>query len=360
MIFNKKSLFCLLFVVLLAFPLLAKEPKKPSKKEGVAPREAIEIPVDPKYKNRILSVGGSFGVIADMGMVGATITNSGTMDVGGESLSALVGMKKIIMPGNELATIFYSSKQTNAGLLQTLSDYKAGGALIGADLGFNTMVDFIPYGAPVYLRFGVDVVKKLAGGNNEWTLGKGPDLSAAASGYPVPEGGFEGGKMKVHFDSLYFDAQFSFGGIWGVPGKGKVYAGLGLSYMYGNLSFLVDADKKYVSFLTSLKGHPELLMNEPIKENIKFSTHGITGNMELGAEVTLWGPVSFFAELYMSGAMKIEYSKKEFSPKGKKFFTTVMGGSNASNFDSQYMERLASPVMLGGTTVKIGVKCYVF
>ncbi len=360
MIKNKRKFLFLLLIVSLGFTTFAqdKDEKKPVKKSKI--REAIERPVDPKYANKIFSIGTSFGIIADMGQAGSTISASGSMPINSAALPSLVGITKVIMSSTELATIWHSSQQTNAVPLQTLSNFKGGGALVGADFGINGMFDFIPFGIPLYIRLGFDFAKSITGGQNKWTLGPGPDLAAAASLYPIPDGGFEGGQMKVQFDSLYFDGQLSFGAIWGVPGKGKVYAGLGLSYMYGNLSFLIDSDARYTAFLTSIDKHPELMINEAIKEDVKFVTHGISGNMELGTEVTVWGPLSFFAEYYASGAMLLEYAKEEFSDNGKKVFTAVLGGPQAAGFDSQYMERLATPVVLGGTTVKLGLKVYVY
>lgn len=343
----------------------SKKSKKSVKTSGKDPKVIKISPkwqpkkANPLFFDRALSISLQFGIAADVSGVSSAISNDGVLDINEDSLAANAGMSKLLMSDKDLATIFYSSQSTNAMPLKTLSDYKVGGALIGMDIGFTMMMDFLPWKVPVFVRTGFDYTTVISGGKQSLTLGGGPDAAAGASGFPVPSGGFAGGHADVTWKAMNIDTQLTFGFIWGVKGKGKIYAGLGLSYFYGGFSITIDANSKYVAFVTSVKGKPGLMVNRDLNEVVTFRTHGLSGNMLIGGEFVLWGPVSFYAEWYMAGAMTVEYAKTEFSGDAKKVMTVVMGGASAADLDDEFIERFAYPTLVGGSLIKFGVKYYI-
>lgn len=363
---NKKIFWLLLFLFLYSQNkgILAQEETKTVKtvRSGKEPK-AINPKwqpkkANPKFFERALSLGFHIGIAADMSGVGSAIANDGVIDISNDSLASNAGFSKLLMSDKDLATIFYSSQSTNAQPLKTIVDFKAGGALIGLDFGFTLMMDFLPWKVPVFIRTAFDYTGSISGGKQSYTLGSGPDLVAQTGGFPIPNGGFAGGTMDVVWKSMALDTQFTVGLIWGVKGKGKIYAGLGLSYFYGGFSIDIDADSKVAAFLTSMKGKPDLMVNEALKEKVVFRTGSLSGNMLIGGEFVLWGPVSFYAEWYMGGAMQTEYAKTEFSEKAKRVMTIVMGGASAAGLDKEFIERFAYPTLIGGSLIKFGFKYY--
>lgn len=381
-----QNLFFLMSVILM-FSLISHsslyaQKSKPAKtktaKPGKAPRsvktvsksgkEPKAVKVSPKWQpkkahpnffDRALSIGFQFGIAPDMSGLGSAIANDGVLDISKDSLAANAGISKLLMSDKDVATIFYSTQSTNAAPLKTISDFKVGGALIGLDIGFSLMMDFLPWKVPVFVRTAVDYTTAISGGKQSLTLGSGPNIAAAASDFPIPVGGFTGGKANVTWKSMAVDAQLTLGLIWGVKGKGKIYAGLGLSYFYGGFSIGIDANAKYVAFVTSVKGNPQMMLHQDLKEVVTFRTYGVSGNMLIGGEFVLWGPVSFYAEWYLAGTMKVEYAKAEFSGDAKKVMTIVMGGASAAGLDSQFIERFAYPTLVGGSLIKFGFKYYI-
>ncbi len=306
-----------------------------------------------------LAFGFSFGIAADMSGLGGSIADSGVVDLNSDSLAANSNISMLLMSDKDMALTQYSSQGTNAAPLQILSDFQEGGPLIGIDLGFYAWYDLLHHlDIPVFFRLGFDYTFKIAGGEQNLVLGQGPDQVAAASGFPIIPGGFEGGSMATTWDSSWMEIPFTVGVCWQFGKHAKIYGGLGLSWFHGGFSINVKADSRYVAFLTSYPGEDAKMVTDALNENIQFTTYGISVNMLLGFEVFVWRDLAVTVEYYMGGTMQTVFADKEFSTTAKEAMTMAVGGPTAAAYDPEFVERFAYPDLIGGSLFKFGVKYY--
>ncbi len=323
-----------------------------------------KLPMDLKGANNnsifdSLALGFSFGIVADMNMLGSAITDGGVIDLNSESLAANANIPMLLMADKDMALINYSSQGTNAVPLQIVSDFQEGGALIGLDLGFYAWYDLLRHlKVPVFFRLGFDYSFKVSGGEQKLVLGPGPDQIAASGGFPIIAGGFEGGSLETLWGSSWIEIPFTVGVCWQFGKNAKIYGGLGLSWFHGGFSIDVKGDARYVAFLTSYPSQDTIMITESLNEKISFTTYGISVNMLLGFEIFVWKDLAVTVEYYMGGTMQTVFADKEFSSGAKEAMTLAVGGPDAAAFDPQFIERFAYPDVLGGSFFKFGVKYY--
>ena len=306
-----------------------------------------------------LAFGATFGIVADMSGLGSAIADGGVVDLNPNSLASNANIPMLLMADKDMALLNYSAQGTNAVPLQIVNDFQEGGPLIGLDLGFYAWYDLLHHlKVPVFFRLGFDYSFKISGGEQKMVLGPGPDQIATAGSFPIIPGGFEGGSVAINWNSKWMEIPFTVGVCWQFGKRAKIYGGLGLSWFHGGFSIDVAANDKYVAFLTSYPGQDALMITESLKENITFTTYGISVNMLLGFEIFVWRDLAVTVEYYMGGTMQTVFADKEFSTTAKEVMTMAVGGPDAASFDTQYVERFAYPDLVGGSMFKFGVKYY--
>jgi hypothetical protein len=310
-------------------------------------------------RRQSLSLGFSAAIAADLCAVGAAIIDVGVADLNKQGLPYQASVTKLLMSDKDMALLKYASYGTNAGPLQLVQDFQAGGPLVGVDFGFYAMYDFLEWlNLPLFVRFGFDYVSKISGGEQYLILGSGVDQIASASGYPNIPGGYGGARCDTTWGAGWMEVPFSFGVIWEFADVAKVYAGLGMSWFKGGFSVDVKMNPQYTAFLTSFKDNADRMVVEPVNEHIAFTTYGFTLNMFIGMEVFVWKDVAVTAEYWASGMAKTVYAETEFSDTAQRAMTMCLAGPAAASQDDRFIERFAYPVVLGGTMVKFGAKYY--
>lgn len=313
-----------------------------------------------------LSVGVNLGLKSDMAALGATITKDGTIDVGETTVAnSFYGTNQWFMSDRDNKLQKYNSDNT-ASPLNTISDYKEGGAMTGLDIGVDARYDLDDIlGLPLFARGGFNYVMKIGGGTQERTLGNtltnssdGQALLAANSMSDV----FSGGVMKSTWNASWMYIPVSVGLNARISEKSLVYFGAGVSWFNGGWSVDMDLDQKYVNALTTYYDSSTNTLSTlsgagPVSQTVEFKASGLGVNYFLGVETFIADSIAVFGEMNASGYAATSFSNKASSTTSKVFTRATSKG--ASDQDTEFIKRLSYPVVMGGATIKIGTRYYI-
>lgn len=308
-----------------------------------------------------LSVGFSIGLVPDMCGMGATILKDGAVELNDASLASAVGIGDLIWADNEMGMLVNNARGTNAVPLQTLSGQTEGAPMNGLNLELNVMFDMTSrLNLPLFVRLGINYAFAYNGVEQEITLGRGVDQVAFAKGYPLRANGtYAGSSASVAWHAHWWDIPLTIGVILPIADKGKIYGGLGLSWMSGGWGVDVDMDAGYVAMLTSYQGQAAPLVDKNVSTTVDFMQSYITLHFMLGAEVFVAQGIAISFEYWATGAARNTFSADGFDNDTSNVMTAAIYGPTAYGMDNRAMEDFAYPARVGGTFFKLGVKYYI-
>lgn len=322
-------------------------------------------------KVKRFSVDVSAGLKGNMANLGDTITKDGTIDTNsGTLIRQAYSTNTAIMSDRNNAAILYNSNNTNSAF-NLLSGYTDGGPLTGIDIGTNLKYDLDDLiNLPLFIRGGFSYMMKLSGGSQSRTLGNVTSGNAALNALLLSQTGkagseYAGGTMSTTFGASWMEIPLAVGFNARISDSTKIYVGVGASYFYGGWDVKLAIDEKYANAMATYTDLSTTATNYwaqqgggSIDETITFRASGIGVNYFMGLEQNLTKDLSLFMEIYASGFAKTVYSS-ELSTKGQRLMTAT-SSSSLYQGDNQWFKRLAFPVVLGGASIKVGVKYYIF
>ena len=317
------------------------------------------------------SVGVSAGLKGNLADLGGTITKDGTIDTASSTLARSVySTSKVIMSDKDNRAIGYNSASTGSAF-NLLKDSTDGGPLTGLDLGINTQYDLDDLiGMPLFTRLGFQYMAHVAGGAQERTLGDATVQNAGLNTLLLSQTNlsgaqYAGGKMKSEFTASWLEIPVSVGFNARINPATKLYAAVGMSYFYGGWDAKLDIDEKYANVLgthtdltSTATNYWKLAGGGSLKETIEFRASGLSVNYFMGLEQMLMNDLAAFIEVYASGYAQTVYSSK-LSDKAQKLLTAT-SSETLYQSDSNWFKRLAFPVVLGGASIKIGARYFLF
>ena len=322
-------------------------------------------------KVKRFSFGVNMGLKGNQANLGDTITKDGSVDTASSTVAnTFYSTKKAIMSDRDNAAIKYNSGNTAAPFNQ-LASFTEGGPLTGLDFGAQGQYDLDDIlHLPLFVRAAFNYQLTMGGGSQSRTLGDVSTANPSASALLISNGltpsDYSGGTMTSKFSSNQIEIPISVGFNARISEKTKVYFGFGASYFYGGWDVKLNIDEKYANALATHVNTTNLTATNywkaagggAIDETLSFRTSGLGVNYFMGIEQMLTGNLAGFAEIYASGFAKLSYST-QLSDKGQKLFT-AMSSETLAQQDPNWFKRLAFPVVLGGASIKIGVKYYLF
>lgn len=376
-----RKVFSVIAGLALLSPLIAQ--RKPAAAARPAPAAAVAAPavattgtytgtaggVSGKVKR--FSFGLNVGLKGNQANLGDTITKDGTLDTASSTVAnTFYNTKQAIMADRTNAILKYNSGNTGAAY-NMLSAYTEGGALTGIDFGGQGQYDLDDLiSLPLFVRAAFNYQMTLAGGSQSRTLGDvstaNPTASALLTANGLTPADYAGGTMTTKFSSSSMEIPISIGWNARISDKTKVYIGVGASWFNGGWDLAYTVDEKYANALATHVNTSTLTATNywknagggSVDDTVKFRVSGIGVNYFLGIEQMITDNLAAFAEIYASGMAKVSYSS-EMSAKTQKLFTALSSETLAQQ-DSQWFKRLAFPVVLGGASIKVGVKYYLF
>lgn len=313
------------------------------------------------YAANELSVGFSIGLVPNMCDMGKTILKDGAIDLNGESLASAVGIGQIIWADNNMGVLLNNAQGTNVVPLQTLSDQTEGAPMNGLNFELNVMYDFTArFNLPLFARIGFNYAFSYNNVEQEITLGPGVDQAAMANGYPMPTNGtYAGSSASLSWHASWFEIPITIGLVLPIADKGKIYGGLGLTWIRGGWGIDAKFDANYVAMLTSYEGQAAPLTEERVNTTIDFVQSYFTLHFMFGAEVNVAQNVAVTFEYWLTAAVRNTFTADGFDDPTAHAMTGAIAGPTAYSMDSRYIEDMAYPAIVGASFFKIGVKYYI-
>ncbi len=330
---------------------------------------------DDTRKRFSLSLSG--GIRPDMAGLGATIVQDGTVDVADSSfINQVYSTDKALMSDRNNMTLKNNSEKTDS-IYNVLSDYKTGGALLGAELGGDVRYELDEVGLPLFVKVGFYYTSTMSGGEQSRTLGDLPanneDLKLLMSLYGLDVNDYVGGTMTTDWSAAWTEVPISVGV------KAEARRPLTMAYGYGGVSIFsggfdigINLDEKYARavtthFIENEAGAlvPFTLLDQsqgPVQDTIKFRTTAVGLNYGAGIQAGLNRHVAIFVELNSSGAAKTVFAE----PYGDKTAALLTSASSAAladgdaGGDPNWFRDIAYPVVMQGASGRIGVRAYIF
>jgi len=341
---------------------------------------------DAPAKAKRFSIGVNLGLKADMANLGATIAQDGTVDLADTTVaSAFYSTDKLVMGDRDNLAIWYNSDTTDSDFKLLGADPTLGGPLLGADIGVSVQYELDEIlSIPLYVKTGFNYVTRFSGGVQERQLGTvlsdltapdgaAPELAVpfALKGY-FPED-FDGGVLKSSFDAAWFEIPVSLGFKIPVKDQSFFYGWIGASYFSGGFDVHLQMDKQYVNAVTT---HVDTTLDptemvtpgvdqsteEGLDEVVQFRAGTIGLNYGVGGQVDLGYGLVWYIELNSSGAAKTVYSN-DLSPRGQEVLTRLSSetlGAVGGASNDYWFKRLAFPVVMGGGSLRTGLRFYLF
>jgi hypothetical protein len=322
-------------------------------------------------KVKRFSFGVNVGLKGNQASLGDTITKDGSIDTASSTVaSTFYATRKAIMSDRDSAAIKYNSGSTAAPFNQA-TGYTEGGALTGLDFGGQAQYDLDDMiNLPFFLRAAFNYQLTISGGSQSRTLGDvstaNPQASAVLTANGLTPADYAGGTLTTKFKSNSMEIPLSIGFNARISEKTKIYLGVGASWFNGGWDVTVNVDEKYANALAThvntatatARNYWKEAGGGSLNETIQFRISGVGVHYFIGLEQMLTANLAAFAEVYASGMAKVSYSS-EISDKGQKLFTALSSETLAQQ-DPNWFKRLAFPIVLGGATIKVGVKYYLF
>lgn len=313
------------------------------------------------YAATDLSVGFSMGIVPNMCGMGATILKDGAIGLNDDSLASAVGFNDIIWADNEMGVLLNNAKGTNAVPLKALSNQSEGAPINGMNFELSAMYNLTNVvNLPLFARLGFNYAFSYNNPQQKLTLGPGIDQAAIAGNFPAhPDGSYQGGKASLEWSASWIDIPITIGLVLPIADKGKVYTGLGFSYISGGWGIDAKFNSRYTGMLTAYEGQAAPLTTESVNETIEFQMTTFTLHYMMGAEVTVAPGLAVFIEYWLTSAAQNSFSDGGFKDSTSHVMTGAVAGPTAYNMDSRYIEDFAYPAIVGGNFFKFGVKYYI-
>jgi hypothetical protein len=326
---------------------------------------------DGDEKPKRFSFGLSVGVRPDMAGIGSTIVQDGSVDVADTSLANLAySTDKALMSDRNNMTLKANSDKADS-IFNVLSDYQAGGSLLGVEVGGDVRYELDDVGLPLFVDAGLYYSSRMSGGQQSRTLGdiaaQSEDLALIAAVYGLDVNDFVGGTMITEWSAAWIEVPISVGIKASVPRPHTfAYGSAGVSVFSGGFDIGIDVDEKYANVLNTHivdEGGlvPALYDQSPdggVKDTIKFRTTAVGLNYAVGAQAGLNRHVAIFLEINQSGAAKTVYAQ----PLGEdtKRLLTSASSQTLADSDPDWFQDIAYPVLMQGASARLGFRAYLF
>ena len=168
---------------------------------------------DDTPKRFSLSLSG--GIRPDMAGLGSTIIQDGTVDIADSSfIKQVYSTNKALMSDRDNMTLKANSDNTDS-IYNVLSDYKAGGSLLGGEIGGDVRYELDEVGLPLFLKAGFYYTGKISGGEQSRTLGNLPenndDIGLLLTVYGHDVNDYVGGTMITNWSAAWTEIPISVG-----------------------------------------------------------------------------------------------------------------------------------------------------
>ncbi|MDF1562179.1 MAG: hypothetical protein P1V51_04000 [Deltaproteobacteria bacterium] len=337
-------------------------------------------------KAKRFSIGLNIGLKADMANLGEAIAQDGTVDLAGSTMaSTFYSTDTLVVGDRDSLAIWHNSNNTGSDFTILGAEPTLGGPLLGADLGLSAQYEFDDIlGVPVYFKTGFNYVTSFSGGVQRRQLGNvltnltAPDGAAPTLAIPLAMAGydpddFDGGTLDTAFTAGWYEIPFSLGFKVPVKKQSFFYGWIGASYFSGGFDVHLQLDEQYVNAVTTHvdteQANPADMVTpgaawsaEGLDEVVSFraSTFGL--NYGLGGQIDLGFGLVWYAELNSSGAAKTVYSN-DLSDHAAETLTrlssSTLGAVGEASGD-WWFKRLAFPVVMGGGSLRTGLRYYIF
>jgi len=313
------------------------------------------------------SVSVNTGIISDMAGLGATIMQDGSIDTADSTMAnAVYATGQILMSDRDNMTIDSNSKNTDSNF-HLLDGYETGGPMLGIEVGGDLRYEFDDLlGFPLFLRAGFHLHDRMTGGQQSRTLGTAAiddgRIAALLALNGLDANDYVGGTMATNWDAGWFEIPISLGWNLEINPYTSLYASFGVSWFKGGFSVGLEVDEAYANVLaTHLDADTMTATNlspGSVSDVAKFDATAMGLNYGLGAQAHITSGLSVFLELNSSGAGATVFSNT-LTPEAQQLLTSTSSASLAEG-DPTWFKKLAYPVVFGGSSVRIGVRYYVF
>ncbi len=337
---------------------------------------AVAQAADDDDTRKRFSISLSGGIRPDMAGLGSTIIQDGTVDIADSSfIKQVYSTNKALMSDRDNMTLKANSDNTDS-IFNVLSDYKAGGSLLGGEIGGDVRYELDEVGLPLFVKAGFYYTGKISGGQQSRTLGNLPEnnediqLLLTLFGHDVDD--YVGGTMITNWSAAWTEIPLSLG----VKAETRrpltmAYGFAGASIFTGGFDIEINLDEKYARavnthFLDAPDGAlvPYTVVDQStgaVSDTIRFRTTAVGLNYGAGAQAGLNKHVAVFVELNSSGAAKTVFAQP-YSEKTARLLTSASSATLADeeNGDPAWFRQLAYPIVMQGASGRIGVRAYLF
>jgi len=334
--------------------------------------QAAEYDLDPP---RGFSLGFSVGLLPDMAGLGDTITMDGTIDTADSTLANLAyGTGKAIMSDRDNETLWHNSQNTDSAFRMLGGEPTLGGAMLGIELGATVQYEFDQIAkrkrsgpvVPLFVRSGFNFLTRMAGGQQERTLGdiatRSPELAGLLEVNGEDPSAYTNGTMISNYGATWFEVPLSLGVKVPVFKRAYVYGFMGVSLFHGGFKVSLDVDERYANVLCTHVDTEALTVANyspgAVQEDVWLRMTAVGLNWGLGAQARIAKNMGLYLELNFSGAAKTVYSSA-LKPETRQMLTALSSESLAQE-DPEWFKRIAYPVLAKGASVRLGMRFYLF
>lgn len=354
------------FFFLMGSVLVAQDPET-AEDDAAAADDMGTASSESMTPKKMFSLGLAFGLKSDMAALGNTIAQDGTVDTAGSTIANQVySTGQVLMSDRNNMAIYHNSGNTNSAYNLLGSEPTVGNPMLGMDIGLQAQYEFDELFFPMFARTSFHYIFKISGGEQSRTLGDAASESTSVNALLTANGldpaDYVGGTMKSTYNASWMEIPITLGFKVPITGRTFAYAGIGVSFFQGGFSVDMDIDEKYANALaTHIDADAftaENLSPGAVKETVEFKIGAMGINYLLGAQTQVTDDLALFLELNASGTAKTVYSSK-ISDKAQKLLTATSSQTLAQE-DPNWFKRLAFPVVVGGGSVRLGAKYYLF
>lgn len=337
-------------------------------------------------KTKRFSIGVNLGLKADMANLGVTIAQDGTVDLEETTVaSTFYSTDTLVVGDRDNLAIWRNSDLTESDFTILGAEPTLGGALLGTDIGVQVQYELDDIlSLPIYVKTGFNYVTSFSGGAQQRQLGNvlgnltSPTGAAPTLAIPLAMAGydpedFDGGVLTTTFNAGWFEIPLSLGFKVPVKDQSFFYGWIGASYFSGGFDVRLQLNEQYVNAVTThidtslapadmVTPGVDQSTEQGLDEVVQFRASTIGLNYGLGGQVDLGFGLVWYVELNASGAAKTVESNL-LSDRGQEVLTRLSSstlGAVGGASNDYWFKRLAFPVVMGGGSLRTGLRFYIF